>query len=183
MEKKKYLFIFWNSLLLILLIVCFAQLFYVREHDKPYRDLSEFATTNPLYKSINVIYNNEEYHILSDENSLYFEINRNRSSDNKITSFSSRDIIFVDSITLNRLKNYVVIPQPRIDSIYNQKGLTYMLDMFFVDNIPKVYMEDDTLSAIQNVELNYVMDILIRQGFIIFCDCETGIPTIYSSNP
>ncbi len=181
MGKKKYLLNFWNNFFLVFSIVFFIQLFYSERQEKVNNDLSEFMTTNPRYKSVNVMYDNNEYHVLCDENSLYFAINESRSLDNKITSFSSRDIILVDSATFDRLKDYIVIPHPKIDSIYRQMGLRYLLDTFFVGNIPKAYIEYDTLSTNQIAELNYVMDILIRQDFIFFCDCESGIPILLPS--
>lgn len=181
MGKKRYLLNFWNNIVLIFLVTFFVAIVLFRKGNEPYMDLSKYASTNPRYKSINVMYNNKEYHILSDEVHLDFTINRNRDSINKITSFSSRDIIFVDSITLCQLREYIVVPQPKIDSIYRQRGVRYILDTFFVDETPKAYIACDTLSADQIAEINYVMDLLIRQGFTFFRDCETGYPMLLSS--
>lgn len=181
MGKKRYLLIFWSNIGFAFMIIFFTVTILLKKENVPCMDLSKYASTNPRYKSINVICNNKEYHILSDEVYLDFVINRNRDSNNKITYFSSRDIIIVDSITLSQLREYIVVPQPKIDSIYKRMGVKYILDTFFVDDTPKAYIVCDTLSANQVAEINYVMDILIRQGVTFFRDCETGFPMLSSS--
>ena len=70
---------------------------------------------------------------------------------------SYKDTLIVDSLSFIQLKDYIVIPQYRIDSIYENEGVKGLLSAYFV------------------------IDILHRCGYCVDIDCESGCIYIVSS--
>ena len=70
--------------------------------------------------------------------------------------------------------------QPKIDSIYKH-GAKSLINQYFEEGIPKLYLEyeeTDSIPSNRLMELEYAITVLIRDGYKVFSDCETGIPML-----
>src|SRR5699024_1551373 len=74
---------------------------------------------------------------------------------------SYKDTLIVDSLSFIQLKDYIVIPQYRIDSIYENEGVKGLLSAYFDDVWFIPSCEDGILTL---PEQRYVIDILHRCG-------------------
>ena len=86
--------------------------------------------------------------------------------------------LIVDSLSFIQLKDYIVIPQYRIDSIYENEGVKGLLSAYFDDVWFIPSCEDGILTL---PEQRYVIDILHRCGYCVDIDCESGCIYIVSS--
>ena len=91
---------------------------------------------------------------------------------------SYKDTLIVDSLSFIQLKDYIVIPQYRIDSIYENEGVKGLLSAYFDDVWFIPSCEDGILTL---PEQRYVIDILHRCGYCVDIDCESGCIYIVSS--
>ena len=82
---------------------------------------------------------------------------------------SYKDTLIVDSLSFIQLKDYIVIPQYRIDSIYENEGVKGLLSAYFDDVWFIPSCEDGILTL---PEQRYVIDILHRCGYCVDIDCN-----------
>lgn len=182
MVIRKFQWNFWSKILLGVSLIISSLLYLGYEGSKKeivslkteiirlYKEKG-YMSTSPNFKSINVKYRGDVYPILETENFL----------DAVAFDLSFNDTLLIDSVSFNRIKDVIVTPQPIVDSIYRQGGVVSLIERYFKGNIPKIYLECndvDSISSNQLMELDYVMVILLRKGFILFRDCESGIPML-----
>ena len=77
------------------------------------------------------------------------------------------DTIEVDSTLFSALKKYKVVPQERIDFIYNSGGVPALETCFFRNNC---YMD----TVLTSDETRYLFDIMQRDSCKFFCGDESG---------
>lgn len=182
MVIRKFHWNFWSKILLGISLIA-SGLFYLGYEgskkeiaslkDEIIRLYKEkgYVSTSPNFKSINVKYRGDVYPILETENFL----------DVITLDLSYNDTLLIDSVSFDRIKDAIVIPQPIVDSVYRQEGVKSLIERYFKGKIPKIFFEYNDVDSIpsnQSMELNYVMTILLREGFILFRDCESGIPML-----
>ena len=129
-----------------------------------------YVTTSPKLKSINVMYRGNVFQILDTEIFI----------DRIVSELSFSDTLLIDSLSFNKVKEAIVIPQPKIDSIYKH-GAKSLINQYFEEGIPKLYLEyeeTDSIPSNRLMELEYAITVLIRDGYKVFSDCETGIPML-----
>ena len=186
MEIKKYLLSFWISFILLIIVVLFSKndfLFQKKSKEVIIDENENLVTTSPHYKSINVLYKDSIYQIFDVESYIDCILIRNGLSTKENMKNPFDGIVIIDSAVYNLVKQSIVIPHPQIDSIYNLKGLDYLLKMYFEDEdprIPRKYKECDVISNKYELELHYMMNLLVRAGAIILQDCESGYPILVS---
>lgn len=174
MVKKIYFLNFWSKLLIICLIPSAIILWFISEQKRTKEYSSEyFMSTAPDWKSLNIQYQDSVYNILDTEDYLYSVMNNKR-----ILDLSANDTFRVDSVMFCKLKASIVVPQSHIDSFYKQKGMKAILKTYFDGDIPKYYNRNDTLLPKELLEVRYIINILVRNGFVVFRDCELGIPRL-----
>lgn len=181
MERKAFRWNFWSKIIILVLFCTIGILYIYYDGSKKeieslqyeLRQLSVrrgFVTTSPDLKFINVMYRGNVYQILDTEVFL----------DRIISELSFSDTLLIDSLSFNKFKEAIVIPQPKIDSIY-KCGVENLISQYFKGKIPKLYLEYYNIDSIppnQLMELEYAITVLIRDGYKVFSDCETGIPML-----
>lgn len=175
MVRRKYILIFWIKLLIICMIISTIFLWFINTPKARIEDPSEiFMTTSPDWKSICIQYKDSVYNILDTEDYLCNVMDISKESLDLFTN----DTLRVDSNIFCKLKTSIIIPLSYIDSLYRQKGMKAVLETYFDGQYPKHYNRNDTLSSEELLEIRYVIDILVRNGLVVFRDCESGIPML-----
>ena len=181
MAEKIFRWNFWSKIL-ILMLLCSIGILYIY-YDGSRKEIARlqyelrhlykskgYVTTSPNLKFINVMYRGDVYQILDTENFI----------DRMVSELSFSDTLLIDSLSFNKVKEAIVIPQPKIDSIYKY-GAKSLISQYFEEGIPKLYLEykeTDSIPPNRLMELEYAITVLIRDGHKIFSDCETGIPML-----
>jgi len=179
MGKRRLILINRNKIvfLIISVIIGLSLLLTFEKNESIDKSDYYFFSTAPPFKSINVFYQDSAYNILGTTSDLYFSIDDSIIGKQLLKS-SYQDTLVADSLLFDKIRSFIIIPIPRIDSIYKKYGVEYILRNYMRNGIPKLCLEYDTLSQEQFLELNFIIDILIRNGFDFFRDCETGIPVM-----
>lgn len=182
MEKKGYPKNYLNKFFLFFIIIggsMFVFLYWVCKHSEKEMQLPDLdETTAPPLISMNIKCQDSTYCIVLEEGELSSIL---KGKDKKITSqmkLSYKDTVIVDSLSLIQLKDYIVIPQHRIDSIYKSEGVKGLLIAYFDDVWFIPYCEEGILTL---PEQRYIIDILHRHGYSTIIDCESGCLYIIKS--
>lgn len=180
MEQKKYQRNCWNKFSLFLIIgggiilIFFCMLHGNRREEVILPDY--YGTTSPDMMAINVKWCDSIYSIVMESNDLLYTLKR--IDENKIISSSLRkdfitlsykDTLAVDSLAFMQLKEYIVTPQSKIDSIYRNEGGQGLLSAYFDNMCFSPHEKELTLS-----EERYIIYILQQHGYYMFIECESG---------
>ena len=85
---------------------------------------------------------------------------------------SDKDTLIMDSLSYIQLKDYVVVPEYRIDSICKREGIKGLFSAYFDDIwFTPCYNENSVLSL---SEQRYVIYVLLQHGLSVRRDCESG---------
>lgn len=160
MQEKKSLKNIWNgSISFVIIVIILLGVGYV-SHEREVNVVNS-SNSEQSFVVINVNNHNTIYRIVIRR----VELALLKNNQETIKSDECGNLL-VDEMMLLKLKDYIVYPQKRIDSIYD-KGLDYFLSTFFENNIIK-----DSISCLEE---RRIIDILFRNGIKTHIDCETGL--------
>lgn len=183
MDKKEYRRNCLNKCLSFLFIITglvLVFLYIVDKHSETEMILPDLdgSTALPLM-SVNIKWQDSTYCVVLEEDeilSILKEDDKNAIPQinlphKDLIRLSYKDTLIVDSLSFILLKDYTVIPQHRIDSIYKRGGVKGLLDACFDDVWFIPYYEESLLTLL---EQRYAINILQRHGYTIVIDCESG---------
>ncbi|MDR0988145.1 MAG: hypothetical protein LBM06_01605 [Prevotellaceae bacterium] len=127
-----------------------------------------------MYISLDVRYANNKSRVVLQNEELYARIRMPERLYKRrlLQVLENRDTLTVDSIVYVSLQKYIVIPQRRIDSIYQGKVENLLASPLFCDKQTMV------LEKVTNEEERYIIDILFRHDYFMTVDDESGYPFI-----
>lgn len=175
MEREQYPKNCLNKFFVISIIVAglvFVFLYVVYKHsekDMMIPDLNRTPITSIM--SVNIKWIDSTYCIVLDEDELFSKLKKAGKNMAPQMKLSYKDILTVDSLSFIQLKDCMVIPQHRIDSIYKSEGVKGLLTAYFDEEWFIPYCEEGLLTL---PEQRYVIDILHRHGYPTIIDSESG---------
>lgn len=190
MMERKYLKNYWSNIIISLVVVIggIAFIFHiVYEHSEKammFPDLDRVPITSLM--SVNIKWQDSTYCTVLESVELFSILEEEgkkiipqlKLPKKEFIELSYKDTLIVDSLSFIQLKDYIVIPQYRIDSMYENEGVKGLLSAYFDDVWFIPSCEDGILTL---PEQRYVIDILHRCGYCIDIDCESGCIYIVSS--
>ena len=168
MQEKKSLKNIWNSCIPFVIIIVAVLLGVGYVIQKKEENVMNPSNSEQSFVVINVKDSNTIYRVVIKE--ADFTLLKNNQ---EIIKSDECGNLLVDEVTLLNLKDGIVYPQKRIDSIYD-KGLDYFVSTFFESNVIK--------HSISCQEENRIIDLLFRNGIKTHVDCETGLLVLDGNN-
>jgi hypothetical protein len=140
----------------------------------PYKAIIDDNSLSSVYLSLNIKYGNEQSRIaitsfglfLADGDTCSWKEHKKKW----YQALKNGKALEVDSITFVALKQYVVTPQKKIDSLY--KGDVNKLLSSSIFNERRALLSSE--NSLTDEEQRYVIDILFRNNIFIRVDDETG---------
>ena len=168
------------SFLFIITGLVLVFLYIVDKHSEAEMILPDLdgSTAIPLM-SVNIKWQDSTYCVVLEEDeilSILKEDDKNAIPQinlphKDLIRLSYKDTLIVDSLSFLQLKEYMVAPQYRIDSIFKNKGIEGLLSTYF-DGVWFIPSCEEGLLTLP--EQRYVINILQRHGYSIDIDCESG---------
>lgn len=184
MEKRGYLKnglnkFLWSLIIIGGLLFIFLYLCSIRRHHREEMIIPKLVgTTAPRLISVNIKWQDSAYCTVLEDDLLFILeeegktiISYPKLSYEDFINLSYKDTLLVDSLSFIHLKDYMVIPQYRIDSIYNSKGVEGLLSAYFDEGWFIPYCQEGLLTL---PEERYVINVLQRHGYSMAIDCESG---------
>lgn len=183
MEIKKFPNGCWTKLfigLLLIAIVFLCFLAYIRHlavREKMDRMIelmnSDMAPIESLV-TVSVQYKDSAYCVVASDIHLWPELKKSTHKIDQLElpyrsflALSCYDTLEVDSNVFAALKEYKVVPQFRIDSVFMYGGVNALVNSFFNHRC----LTDTTLTE---AEQRYLIDLLQRNSFKFYFDDESG---------
>lgn len=184
MEQKKYQKTYLIKILLSLTVIIggvtmFMNLIHIdSEQEMMHSELK--GSTSPPIILVNVKWEDSLYSVVLEDYVLHSFLKKdgNKKVNNKAyydkiaDKLSYRDTLNVDSLSFKELKRYMIIPEIRIDTIYNKMGIDGLLFSYFDDEYFIPYCSEDSTLSLS--EQRYVIYILLQHDFSAYIDCESG---------
>ncbi|WP_373735667.1 hypothetical protein, partial [Bacteroides heparinolyticus] len=171
---------YWSKLLILIIIIIGAMFIFLCRDSCPVEEVDcescMTVTTSPRVMSKSVVWRDSVCKIILDELALISAVCEDGDtmiqSREELAKLLEKDTLVVDSLLYIQLRKNRVVPQYRIDSIYEGKGINGLLSSFFDDVwfIPQC----STDSILTQSEQRYVIYILQQHGFSARIDCESG---------
>lgn len=180
MEPKKYRKNYWSRMLiLIVIIIGGISLYLYIKYDyseKATIDSNNLITTAPCMITTNIAWHDSICKVVLDEIELVSVIDEEdyitKPFYENFIKLSDKDTLIMDSLSYIQLKDYVVVPEYRIDSICKREGIKGLFSAYFDDIwFTPCYNENSVLSL---SEQRYVIYVLLQHGLSVRRDCESG---------
>ncbi len=180
MEREKYRKNHWNKLFIsiITIIGVVVLCLYLKycHSEKEMINSNVTISTAPLVISTNIKWCDSICKVVLDEielRSVVKEDNyKTKISPEGLIMLSEKDTLIVDSLSYMKLRENIVVPQNRIDSIYQSEGIQGLLSAYFDEMWFTPYCNDDNILSLS--EQRYVIYILLQHDFSAIIDCESG---------
>lgn len=169
MEIKKCLKSCWSKVFIGIIVIIggiFLGSFYLMDeirNSERIRDSKNIMSTAPIIVSTNIKWNDSICSIVLDELELASVIYKNSNI------IPHESLLLVDSLSYSQLKEYAIIPQSYVDSIYRKEGVNGLLSTFFDGQWFNTHCNELSL-----LEQRYIVYILLKCGFGLTRDCESG---------
>lgn len=180
MEPKRYRKNYWSRILiLIVIIIGVVSLYLYIKYDcseKTTINANISVTTAPCMITTNIAWHDSICKVVLDEIELVSVVDEAdyimKPYYKKIIKLSDKDTLIMDSLSYIQLRDYVVVPEYRIDSICKREGIKGLLSAYFDDIwFTPCYNENGVLSL---SEQRYVIYVLLQHGLSVRKDCESG---------
>lgn len=180
MEPKRYRKNYWSRMLiLIVIIIGVVSLYLYIKYDcseKTMINSNISVTTAPCMITTNIAWHDSICKVVIDEIELVSVVDEAdyimKPYYKKIIKLSDKDTLIMDSLSYIQLRDYVVVPEYRIDSICKREGIKGLLSTYFDDIwFTPCYNENGALSL---SEQRYVIYVLLQHGLSVRKDCESG---------
>lgn len=184
MEQKKCKKTYLIKMLLSLSVIIggmtiLTNLIYIESKQEMMHSELKGSTSPPIIL-VNVKWKDSLYSVVLEDYVLHSilkkdgnkKVNDKASSDKITDNLSYRDTLNVDSLSFKKLKRYMIIPEIRIDTIYNKMGIDGLLFSYFDDEYFIPYCSEDSTLSLS--EQRYVIYILLQHDFFAYIDCESG---------
>ena len=180
MEREKYRKNHWNKLFIsiITIIGVVVLCLYLKycHSEKEMINSNVTISTAPLVISTNIKWCDSICKVVLDEielRSVVKEDNyKTKISPEGLIMLSEKDTLIVDSLSYMKLREHIVVPENRIDSIYQSEGIQGLLSAYFDEMWFTPYCNDDNILSLS--EQRYVIYILLQHDFSAIIDCESG---------
>lgn len=194
MEPRKYLKNCWSKFFISIVIIIggvFVCSYWGHCHFEEERTVSNLdnvnssdtITTSPRMISTNIEWKDSVYKVVMDEMDIAFSIEEEkyeiRPFQKTSLCLSDRDTLIADSLLYAQLKEYRVMPQYRIDSIYDKEGINGLFSTYF--DRGWLRPRNNNESALTLPEERYIIYLLQLHGYSTRVDCESGY--IYIEEP
>lgn len=166
-------------LILIVIIIGGISLYLYIKYDyseKATIDSNNLITTAPCMITTNIAWHDSICKVVLDEIELVSVIDEEdyitKPFYENFIKLSDKDTLIMDSLSYIQLKDYVVVPEYRIDSICKREGIKGLFSAYFDDIwFTPCYNENSVLSL---SEQRYVIYVLLQHGLSVRRDCESG---------
>ena len=180
MEREKYRKNHWNKLFIsiITIIGVVVLCLYLKycHSEKEMINSNVTISTAPLVISTNIKWCDSICKVVLDEielRSVVKEDNyKTKISPEGLIMLSEKDTLIVDSLSYMKLREHIVVPENRIDSIYQSEGIQGLLSAYFDEMWFTPYCNDDNILSLS--EQRYVIYVLLQHGLSVRRDCESG---------
>ena len=166
-------------LILIVIIIGGISLYLYIKYDyseKATIDSNNLITTAPCMITTNIAWHDSICKVVLDEIELVSVIDEEdyitKPFYENFIKLSDKDTLIMDSLSYIQFKDYVVVPEYRIDSICKREGIKGLFSAYFDDIwFTPCYNENSVLSL---SEQRYVIYVLLQHGLSVRRDCESG---------